>query len=230
MARKERENAEAAKQVMADRLSSKRDFAINRIEERYAREQELQRQKDDGMIAFIRTARERRAYERKEEDKDRQESEALRLKAKRYEELERRRANKIESRELQAEEDAKMKEAQDRITSQRLAHLSQLRAVNERRIEDEAKALEDELKVKERDRVLIKEARQRRIVEKEKLREEAEEQRKRLERARLEGEVTKRRELNVRVREEKLETEMQERRQREAEVISQARLMRRAKG
>lgn len=90
----------------------------------------------------------------------------------------------------------------------------------------ESQALEEELKVRERDRVLIKEARQRRIVEKEREKQEAEEQRKRLERARLEGEIAKRRELNVRVREEQLEADMEQRRIYEAQVITQARSLR----
>jgi hypothetical protein len=165
------------------------------------REQELLRQKDDAMVTFIKTARERRAFERKEEEKDREESEALRLKAKRwvpnlepqlisptsclhirsltrththshshsqactlahlhmryfrictpahgnmrlkswcrYEELESRRAEKIQEKEVRTEQERQRKEAEDRIREQRLAHLAQLRSINERRIEDEAR-------------------------------------------------------------------------------------------
>ena len=172
------------------------------------REQELLRQKDDAMVTFIKTARERRAFERKEEEKDREESEALRLKAKRwvpnlepqlvfpssclhiacpislqaghpfapnthphkhalaqtlthtqthththtcthgnacpksccrYEELESRREEKIQEKEVRTEQERQRKEAEDHVREQRLAHLAQLRSINERRIEDEAR-------------------------------------------------------------------------------------------
>ncbi len=53
---------------------------------------------------------------------------------------------------------------QDRITQQRLAELNRLRKMNERRVEDEINAKEEALRIAERDRVLIREARHRRLT------------------------------------------------------------------
>ncbi len=62
--RRDREAAEAKERARAEQLQRKRNENIQRIETDWLLEQEQLRAKDDAMVQFIRTARERRAAER----------------------------------------------------------------------------------------------------------------------------------------------------------------------
>eukprot|EP00961_Rhodomonas_salina_P187126 2526659-Rhodomonas_salina.3 len=119
-------------------------------------------------------------------------------------EVERKREENIQAREQRMEQSDDIKSTQDRITQQRLAELTRLRKMNERRIEDEINAKEEALKIAERDRILIREARHRRLTERETQRQLEEAARHKAAEEREKLEIVKRREANIKKREQAL--------------------------
>ena len=65
-ARRQREEEEAKQREELLRTEARRSERISEIETAWARLQEVQRQQDDALIAFITVARQRREYEREQ--------------------------------------------------------------------------------------------------------------------------------------------------------------------
>eukprot|EP00960_Hanusia_phi_P073247 767968-Hanusia_phi.AAC.1 len=213
--RRRREQTEAEAKARSEDLERRRGENISRINDKWIHKQEEQRQRDDALIAFIRTARERRDAEREIEKQE--ETEEWRRQQKQQKQVlrmclargdtgqqvlgagEEARGEHQEERGLVVVRDADPSTAgkrggrvrsdvtrgQEQITLQRLNALNERRLQNIRRIEDEAREKEESflvccapqqarltrlaLQLAERDRILIREARERRQVEREKL-------------------------------------------------------------
>jgi len=153
-------------------IEARRNDRISEIENTWARLQEEQRQQDDALIAFISVARERRAYEREQEALELAAEAAERERKARFDELELLREKRIRARDQKSKASAEMQAAEEEIVRHRLAELDRVRRINERRIEDEHRERCELARVKERDRILIHEARLRRAAERERQRQE----------------------------------------------------------
>jgi len=183
--RRRREQTEAEAKARSEDLERRRGENISRINDKWIHKQEEQRQRDDALIAFIRTARERRDAEREIEKQEETEEWRRQQKQQKFLELEKKREANIKRREDSWSYEMQTQALQEQITLQRLNALNERRLQNIRRIEDEAREKEESflvccapqqarltrlaLQLAERDRILIREARERRQVEREKL-------------------------------------------------------------
>ena len=128
---------------------------IRSVEEKFVAEQEKQRDKDDALVAFIRTARQRRDRERQLEVESKLQEERRTDEAAKFYELERRREQKIREKEEAATRKRLDECMQEGITQSRQKALRELREANIRRLEDDAMEKAHAFRVKQRDRELI---------------------------------------------------------------------------